>query len=159
MKEITVRRIRPEKPCRLDDLNHLLVQLGTGWRTVTKEDLDSFLANPLNRLVGAFDGERMIGMRYCILRRGLGRWISSTHDLVVDRSYRGLGVGRMIVAEGIVDLQDFCNEQGEAFTHYATSNPTRVESNTLINSIGLKQIAQATGDQGTNLYIMRFNPK
>ncbi len=155
---ITIRRVTAEDSCQIRDVNRLIAQMNTNRPEITQKELHDFLANPLNRFFGAFDGERMIGIRYTILRRGLGRWMSSAHDLVVDKSMRGHGIGRMLALHGIADLQLFCDEQGEAFRHYTTSNPTRVESNHLIRTQGLEQVAEAVGKHGTNMYIMEFKP-
>ncbi|MFH1046885.1 MAG: GNAT family N-acetyltransferase [Patescibacteria group bacterium] len=156
---ITVRRITPEDHMDVNLVNQLITQLVHDRRLTTQEELNQIIADPLMRLFGAFDGDRLIGMRYGYFRRGLGRWMSSTHDLVVEEAYRGQGIGQLLTQQGMTDIQQFCNEQGESFRHYVTSNPNRRESNSLIVKLGFTLAAEAVGSHGTNLYFREFFPE
>lgn len=79
------------------------------------------------------------------------RWQSEIHDVVVDMSYQGQGIGKSLVLRLIESAQE-----DKRLSHIElTSKPSRVAANALYLSLGFKLVAVANpefGDQGTNLY-------
>lgn len=150
-----------EKADFIKGINRLLPQLMPSNENIyiTKSELQEVLRNPNFYLLIAKDSSQkypknFVGMGSILFQRNLGRWIAEIHDVVVDENYRKRGVGTKIVVELVNIAKAFARQKKNKIELYLTSRPSRVESNKLYLRVGFVQVAQATGERGTNLYKM-----
>lgn len=156
---INISRIK--KADFIEGINRLLPQLMPSNKNIciTKSELQEALRNPNFYLLIAKDlsqkyPKNFVGMGSIFFQRNLGRWIAEIHDIVVDENYRKRGVGTKIVVELVNITKAFAGQKKSKIKLYLTSRPSRVESNKLYLRVGFVQVAQATGEWGTNLYKM-----
>ncbi len=113
---------------------HLLSQLSSRAITFTEDDYRQQLASPHSPLFLLFDGNAVIGMLTVgtyLTPTGSKAWIE---DVVVDKAYRGQGLGKMLVTHAI----DYCKRQHIA-TLMLTSKPQRIAANALYQSLDFER--------------------
>ena len=97
-------------------------------------------------------------MASIFFQKNLGRWIAEIHDVVVDKEYRGRGLGEKITLVLIEDARRFAKVKKAQIKLYLTSRPSRVVANKLYEKLGFELVAEACGEHGTNLYKMTIAP-
>ena len=125
-------------------ITHLLSQLSSRAITFTEDDYRQQLASPHSPLFLLLDGNAVIGMLTVgiyLSPTGSKAWIE---DVVVDKAYRGQGLGKMLVAHAI----DYCKMQHIA-TLMLTSKPQRIAANALYQSLHFER-------KETNVYKMEM---
>ncbi len=129
---------------RVLDINYLLYQLSEKAKKHSKENLQRIVSQPGMICLGAFDKRMIVGVASIHFRQTLIRKIGIIEDVVVDKNYRGKGIGRkltkMLIKEAKKQKAD-CVE--------LTSKPSRIEANTLYESLGFKK-------RETNYYRLNF---
>jgi ribosomal protein S18 acetylase RimI-like enzyme len=135
-----------EEDCTLvGQINWLLMQL-SGDSSITSSIDDEYLsvAVQVSRILTAWSGSKLVGMATLvpvIILTGLSGVI---HDVVVDESNRGHGLGRELV----VKLLDEAQSMGLQYVDL-TSKPSRTTANNLYQSMGFER-------RETNVYRKKF---
>lgn len=123
-------------------LNKLLKQLDNAVTSLTKEDLKQMITSSAHRLFVArrLENKEIIGMLTMVVFRIPFAKKGLLEDLVVDKQYRGKGVGTKLITTAI---NKACKER-VAYLDF-TSRPTRVAANKLYQRLGFKK-------RDTNIY-------
>lgn len=116
------------------DINRLLPQLSTHPHTITVEQLEQLIVQPLHYLYIACDNERIIGMMTFVgyLIPTGEKW--QLEDVVIDQGYRGKGHARSFMKWAIAQFR----EQHPTAAVHLTSRPSRLAANNLYRSLGFK---------------------
>lgn len=128
----------------LDAIRKLMYQLTPEPLPFTESDCRELIASPGSHLFLLKDENCVAGMlTVSIYRTPTGRkaWIE---DVVVDETFRGRGLGRMLTQYAI----DFAKAQ-RADLLMLTSSPSRIAANKLYQTIGFER-------KITNVYRMMF---
>ena len=125
-------------------MQRFLDQLTSSPMTLTEEMFNQLLASPNSHLFflwkdGQIAGMLTVGIYYS--PTGGKAWIE---DVVVDESFRGQGLSKLLVAHAI----DFTQSK-QIPTLMLTSNPKRVAANKLYQVMGFER-------KETNVYRMKF---
>ena len=125
-------------------INSLLHQLSEEAKDQSIPDFKRILGKRDVFLAGAFDNGVLIGIAGIHFKETLMRKVGIIEDVVVDKNYRGKGIGRklteMLIKEARKRKVD-CVE--------LTSNPNRKEANSMYESMGFKK-------RETNCYRLNF---
>ena len=95
-------------------------------RLVKDEDLHLFVTEVDGRLAG------MLTLTFCETLSRRKYWIE---DVIVDSSFRGMGLGRSLVRAAV----DFAKKKEGLPTIYLTSNPSRISARSLYMSEGFEE--------------------
>lgn len=126
----------------LESLNLLLPQLSTTAKPLTQEAFERLVTSTNSHLYFIQLNERIIGMCTLALYEiptGCRAWIE---DVVVDKEFRGMKFGKLLIERVIEDAKRFA-----PCTMMLTSRPSRVAANKLYQSIGFEP-------KETNVYKM-----
>lgn len=106
--------------------------------------------------------ENIVGMASICYAHTLGGTIAEIHDVVVDPSCRGEGLGERLMLALIAHAKRRAAERGENVTIALTSKPSRVAANKLYLKLGFTLTARHWRKNhvcmGTNLYRMTVTP-
>ena len=141
MKIIEVREFSEEYS---EIVQKFLGQLLSEPVSFMETDFKELLASGNSHLFLLFDEAAIAGMATVGIYRspsGSKAWIE---DVVIDESYRGMGLGRLLTQHAI----DFAKSQ-RADLLMLTSSPKRIAANNLYQSIGFEQ-------KETNVYRMKL---
>jgi GNAT superfamily N-acetyltransferase len=125
-------------------MQRFLDQLTSSPMTLTEEMFNQLLASPHSHLFFLWKDEQIAGMLTVGIYyspTGGKAWIE---DVVVDESFRGQGLSKLLVAHAI----DFTQSK-QIPTLMLTSNPKRVAANKLYQAMGFER-------KETNVYRMKF---
>ena len=125
-------------------MQRFLVQLTTNPMTLTEEMLRQLLASENSHLFFLIKDEQIAGMLTVGIYyspTGGKAWIE---DVVVDETFRGQGLSKLLVAHAI----EFTQSQGIP-SLMLTSNPKRIAANKLYQAMGFTH-------KETNVYRMKF---
>ncbi|MFC3197164.1 GNAT family N-acetyltransferase [Parapedobacter deserti] len=127
-------------------ISRLLRQLTTNERQITESYLKALIASENSHLfVAVDDGGTIAGMITVgtyLAPTGRKGWIE---DVVVDDTYRGRGLGKLLVRHAI----EFA-KQAQLSLLSLTSNPSRIAANQLYPKTGFSL-------KETNVYVMNLN--
>ena len=132
------------KAVYLEAVQRLLDQLTSSPMVLTEEMLKQTICSPNSHLFFLMEEEQVAGMitvGVYASPTGGKAWIE---DVVVDRAFRGRGLGRLLVDHAIA----FVKQQGIP-SLMLTSNPKRVAANQLYQALGF-------GRKETNVYKMNL---
>ncbi len=124
-------------------MNALLRQLSGKAQKISEEDLKKILKQDM-LLARAFKGNLLIGMASIYFCQTLIRKTGIIEDVVVDKNYRGQGIGRKLTEMLIKEAKKRKTNCVEL-----TSNPKRVEANAMYESMGFVK-------RETNCYRLNF---
>ena len=129
----------------LESINRLLPQLSSTAKALTYEEFGQIVGSDNSSLYLVSVDGHIAGM--CTLATyqiptGRRAWIE---DVVVDKEYRGMKLGRMLIEKAIEEVR----KEGDC-TMMLTSRPSRVAANALYQSEGFKR-------KETNVYKMDFS--
>jgi len=126
-------QLKKESKSALDDINNLLIQLrgDTSNNRGSLNDLHEVVKNQNVVMVVAKDGERIVGMGFLYLIIHVGRRSGHVEDVVVDKDYRGQGLGERIMKDLIGAAR-----KNKLETIYLTSKPERLAANHLYQKLG-----------------------
>jgi GNAT superfamily N-acetyltransferase len=125
-------------------MQRFLDQLTSSPMTLTEEMFNQLLASPNSHLFFLWKDEQIAGMLTVGIYyspTGGKAWIE---DVVVDESFRGQGLSKLLVAHAI----EFTKSK-QIPTLMLTSNPKRVAANKLYQAMGFER-------KETNVYRMKF---
>ena len=125
-------------------MQRFLVQLTTNPMTLTEEMFRQLLASENSHLFFLIKDEQIAGMLTVGIYyspTGGKAWIE---DVVVDETFRGQGLSKLLVAHAI----EFTQSQGIP-SLMLTSNPKRIAANKLYQAMGFTH-------KETNVYRMKF---
>ena len=125
-------------------MQRFLVQLTTNPMTLTEEMFRQLLASENSHLFFLMKDEQIAGMLTVGIYyspTGGKAWIE---DVVVDETFRGQGLSKLLVAHAI----EFTQSQGIP-SLMLTSNPKRIAANKLYQAMGFTH-------KETNVYRMKF---
>ncbi len=149
--------LRGELP--VEAVNRLLAKLNDSGKTqaITQEQLRESFQNYLFDIVFAEDDaknypEKVVGMATIFFQRNLQRWTAEIHDVVVDETYRGQGIGKQLMMALIAHARVFAVAHNTPLTISLTSRPSRVTANLMYQKLGFNLVSAAVGEHGTNLY-------
>jgi len=137
-------KIQSYSPEYHEAMQRFLDQLTTNPMTLTEEMFRQLLASPNSHLFFLMKDEQTAGMLTVGIYHsptGGKAWIE---DVVVDESFRGQGLSKLLVAHAI----EFTKSQGIP-SLMLTSNPKRIAANKLYQAMGF-------GRKETNVYRMKF---
>lgn len=134
--EISVEQLKTYSLEVTQAINNLLEQLDETAIPITETDLEDIVVSRANRLFVArrTDNKKIIGMLTLIIfripfaRKGL------LEDIVVDREYRGKGIGTKLMTAAI----NRAREEGVRYLDF-TSRPERVAANKFYKHLGFKK--------------------
>lgn len=163
---VVIREIYAPSEISFEDLeaiNRLLDQLSP--RTVhqfSHDDLVDLLIKGTRFLIAssiethdAAVGGCIVGVTFLARVAKATRWHGEIHDVIVDTTLHGRGIGRALTLRAIELAQE---DQRLGFVEL-TSRPSRVAANNLYQSLGFELIAISNpviGDHGTNLYRLKL---
>lgn len=139
-------------------INRLLEQLSPGTTHRFSQDDLSVLLIKGSELLVARDmakGGTLVGITVLAKVAKVMPWHAEIHDVVLDKPYRGQGLGKSLLLRAIELAED---DRRLSYIEL-TSKPSRVAANALYVSLGFELISipnPALGDRGTNLYRLRL---
>lgn len=141
---MTITQLRRATPEALRDINALLPQLTRGTAPLTMRDLRAMVVAPHVCLVVAHDVEKIVGMGILVLLPTAEGIRARIEDMVVDKKYRGRGIGRKL-AEKLLAMA----RRKNVSVVELSSRPSRIAANKLYRKMGFKK-------HETNVYKMRL---
>ncbi|MFL5955441.1 MAG: GNAT family N-acetyltransferase [Gaiellaceae bacterium] len=138
-----IDRVREPDERLVEAMARLVPQLSARRTPPGLAELAEIAASPGTTLLVARDGDNVLGTLTLVLYRvptGVRGWI---HDVVVDASARGRGVGGELTAEA-----QRLAEQARAISVELTTRPERTEANRLYQRLGFEP-------RETNVYVWR----
>ena len=117
----------------LEALNDLLPQLAPEAETLDRKTLEKIIASENSHLLVAEEDGRFCGSLTLVVDRiptGLKAWIE---DVVVDRAFRGRGIGRSLTEEALA----LAKKLGVKSVNL-TSSPSREAANALYKKVGFE---------------------
>lgn len=138
-----VERVTEADEALAEAVARLVPQLSPTRQPAGIVELVELVATPGTSLIVARDGDAVLGMLTLIVYRvptGLRAWI---HDVVVDESARGRGVGEALAKEALRQAQD-----AGAISVELTTRQEREAANRLYRRLGFEQ-------RETNVYVWR----
>jgi ribosomal protein S18 acetylase RimI-like enzyme len=138
-----VERVTEADEALAEAVGRLVPQLSPTRRPPDMLELEELVATPGTNLIVARDGDAVLGMLTLIVYRvptGIRAWI---HDVVVDESARGRGVGDALTREALR-----LAEEAGAISIELTTRQEREAANRLYRRLGFEQ-------RETNVYVWR----
>jgi|WetSurMetagenome_2_1015567.scaffolds.fasta_scaffold60711_2 ribosomal protein S18 acetylase RimI-like enzyme len=140
--EITIEQLKTFPEEVTENINSLLEQLNPDAQELSVDDCKRIIENESNYFLVAKESlnRRIVGMlTFIVLNAPSGRK-GLLEDLVVDKNYRGKGIGAKLINEAISKARNL----GILHIDF-TSNPKRVEANKLYEHLGFEK-------RDTNVY-------
>jgi ribosomal protein S18 acetylase RimI-like enzyme len=150
-----------------EGISRLLGFLSGPERMLPRSQLQRLLCDPLFAIVVVRDTRRhypqnIVGMASICYAHTLDGTIAEIHDVVVDPSCRGEGLGERLILALLGHARRRAKEIGGHITISLTSKPSRVAANKLYVKLGFTLIARHLRKNneciGTNLYRMTITP-
>jgi ribosomal protein S18 acetylase RimI-like enzyme len=116
------------------DINRLLMQLSEKSKRKSKRDLERILTQPETAVFVALDEKIITGMAGIYFRETLMRKTGIIEDVVVDKKYRGKGLGKKLTGMLIEEARKKGSDCVEL-----TSNPKRQEAIAMYESMRFKK--------------------
>ncbi len=159
----TIHRLLPYQPIHLPSLNRLLNQQSPGKSVadMTDQELAFSTSSAHFHAYVALDSESRVclGLATMFFQCNIVRWIAELHDVVVDETQRGKGIGEQLVRHTLSVALEFSRTNDIKIKLYLTSRPSRVAANALYKKLGFTLVSQADGAWGTNLYKIIVEPE
>ena len=131
-------------PENAEAIRNLTKQIGNNYHLLTDEELKELLSSKNTKIIVAKDMDKIIGMITLTLIRIPYRKKAFLDDVVVDKSYRGHGLGTQLFKKAL----DLAKEEKVAYAEF-TSAPHRTAANSLYQKLGFEK-------KDTNVYRVTF---
>jgi ribosomal protein S18 acetylase RimI-like enzyme len=142
-----IERLETAHERDLMDMNKLLLQLRSNPADATPGTMGDLLGMTKNDncvVVVAREAGHIVGLGILFIMPKLGERIAEIHDVVVDASHRGQGIGKLVVNE----LIEAAKEK-KVKTLALTSRPSREAANRLYQNLNFDRVE-------TNVYRMKL---
>ena len=143
-KRIRFLELRRATPQGLKDINNLLPQLSRASKPLSLKLLEDIVKDRNTCLVVVKDDSRIVGMGSLVVFLTPHSRRARIEDVVVDKSYRGKGIGEKISKE-LISLA----KKKKVKSIELSSRPSRAVANKLYKKLGFKQ-------KETNAYSLSF---
>jgi len=125
-----ITRATPELHSRI---HYLLEELTDKAVRFSLEDFNSIINSEHSILIGAFDNDNLVGMLTLVIVQIPTGKNGRIEDVVVDKNYRGNGIGEKLSLEAIR-----LSKELKLSKLFLTSNRKRIEANKLYQKIGFQ---------------------
>jgi len=154
-----IRQLKEDLSGYTNQINNLLHQLSENYKSQNEGDFLIISKDKGLYVFGAFDKEKLVGVATVFVRRNLYGYMGQIHDVIVDKNYRGRGLGKKLTLGLIEKVQEISNKQNSNIAISLTSRPARKEANKMYEKLGFQLRAEAVDKKGTNLYKINIKPK
>lgn len=137
---ITFAQLKKASLGDIEDINKLLFQLTLRARPLSLKALQNILKEKNTFLFVAKDKKRIVGMGTIIIIKALVYTHAYLEDTVIDKEYRGKGIGKKLLQKLI-----YLAKAKKALRIDGTSRPHRIAADRLYKTLGFQK-----GD--TNVY-------
>ena len=140
--EIYIEKVTNYSVGLTETINRLLVQLNETAVKLTNQDVKNMISSSANKFFVAKESgnKKIVGMITLIVFQTAFTRKGIIEDVVVDKEYRGKGIGTKLVTSAIIEAR----KEGTTCIDL-TSNPTRIAANKLYQHLGFKK-------RDTNVY-------
>jgi ribosomal protein S18 acetylase RimI-like enzyme len=138
--EIKIEQLKYFSENVVSDLNKLLLQLSPNYKEKSEDKIKEIINKSENHIFVAKDGNKIIGILTLIIVDPLFLKKGLLEEMVVDRNYRGKGIGTKL----ITTVLNQARNEGLAYVDF-TSRQERLEANNLYQRLGFKK-------RNTNVY-------
>ena len=128
-----INEITKSTPELHNRIQSLLKQLTNNDIQFTYDDFNSIVNSEHSVLIGAFEENILVGVLTLAIVQIPTSKNGRIEDVVVDKNYRGKGIGEKLSLEAIRVGQEL-----KLSKLFLTSNPKRIEANKLYQKIGFK---------------------
>ena len=118
----------------LNEINRLLPQLSPATKLLSEKELFLIINSETNYILIAQDQENICGMLTMVTYLIPTGKKALIEDVVVDKAWRGKGIGRLLIEEAVALAKD-----QEVKCIDLTSNPARVAANALYIKAGFEK--------------------
>lgn len=133
--DIFIEQLKTHPKELAEILNKLLKQLDSNSKNLKRTDLQEMIASPTNRLFVAKKGNKeIIGMLTLIIFRIPFAKKGLLEDFVVDKKYRGKGVGTKLIKTAVKQAK----KENVRYLDF-TSRAERATANRLYENLGFKK--------------------
>ena len=134
--EVYIEQVKNYSTGLTEAINRLLKQLNTDATLLKDDEVKTMIDSSANRLFVArkLNGEEIVGMLNLIVFRIPFAKKGLLEDIVVDKKYRGKGIGTRLISAAI----DQARQEELKYIDF-TSNPMRVEANKLYQRLGFEK--------------------
>lgn len=130
---ITVTQLKTANKKELESINHLIPQLSVEASLFSLRDLKNILNQPHLIFLAVKDKGCIIGMGFLFLFRKSQGLSAAIENVVVDESYRGRGIGKLLTEKLIASAKKKKAEYVDL-----TSKPERAAANELYKKLGFE---------------------
>jgi ribosomal protein S18 acetylase RimI-like enzyme len=138
-RDVVIEQVTEFSPEIFEAIKRLATKIGANYKPLTKTDIAEIIASPNIALFIAKYAEKIVGMVTLIVYRIPYVKKAYVDDLVVDETFRGMGIGRQLMEK----VLSTATKKGAAYIDF-TARPSRV-SNGLYEKLGFKK-------RDTNVY-------
>jgi len=119
-----------------ETIKHLAQQEGKNYRELSDNDLKEIIESPVTHLFIVEDSlsQKIVGMVTLLICRIPYVRKATMEDLVIDKFYRGRGLGTLLIGKVIKEAE----EKGAAYLDF-TSRPRRVDGNSMYEKLGFQK--------------------
>ncbi len=144
--EIYIEKVKDYSIGLTEAINRLLVQLNEAAVALTDQDVKNMIASSANKFFVAKESgnKKIVGMITLIVFQSAFTKKGIIEDVVVDKEYRGKGIGTKLISCAISEAR----KEGTTCIDL-TSNPRRIAANKLYQHLGFKK-------RDTNVYRMEL---
>jgi ribosomal protein S18 acetylase RimI-like enzyme len=143
-KDFVTEQLTTFTPENAEAIRNLTQQIGNNYQLLTDEELKELLSSRNTKIIIAKDADKIIGMITVTLIRIPYRKKAFLDDVVVDKAYRGHGLGTKLFEKAL----DIAREEKVAYAEF-TSAPHRTAANSLYQKLGFEK-------KDTNVYRVTF---
>jgi ribosomal protein S18 acetylase RimI-like enzyme len=135
MDQITINRLSGFSPSTAAMLRSLAQQIGSNYQELTDDAIREMIDSSSHHIFVAQTGDdTIVGMVLIMIYRIPYVKKAYLEDLSVDASYRGKGIGTMLLEHAV----SYAGDNGAAYIDF-TSKPERISGNRLYEKLGFEK--------------------
>lgn len=132
---VTIEQLKKGSSDTFDAIHHLVALLDKDYKPLLDKDIKEMLDSPNCFIfVAKTSQSKIVGMATLVVYRIPYTKKAVLEDLVVDKNFRGQGIGTKLIKTVIAKAK-----KTDAFVIDFTSRPTRESANNLYKKLGFKQ--------------------